>query len=64
MVHSKKYSVCNTAERLLCMEMKMGLETYLCNGVSCMDDRIYPKHSRHTRPIANIIPDSERVHDQ
>lgn len=46
------------------MEMKMGLETYLCNGVSCMDDRIYPKHSRHTRPIANIIPDSERVHDQ
>lgn len=29
-----------------------------------MDDRIHPEHRRHTRLIANIIPDSESVHDQ
>lgn len=46
------------------MEIKVGLKTYLCHGVSCMDDRIYRKHCRNTRLIANIIPDSESVHNK
>lgn len=46
------------------IEMKVGLKAYLRHGVSCMDDRIYPEHRRHTRVIANIIPDSESVHDE
>lgn len=45
------------------MEIKVGLKTYLCHGVSCMDDRIYCKHRRNTRLITNIIPDSESVHN-
>lgn len=46
------------------IEIKVGLKAYLRHGVSCMDDRIYPEHRRHTRVIANVIPDSESVHDE
>lgn len=27
------------------IEIKVGLQTYLCYCVSCVDDRIYPEHS-------------------
>lgn len=46
------------------IEMKVGFKSYLRHGVSCMDDGIYPEHRRHTSVIANIIADSESVHDE
>lgn len=46
------------------LEIKPRLCTYLCHSVSCVDDRIYHEHRRHTRLKTNILPNSESIHNQ